>query len=875
MSADIYNLYKTTENGLTSEEAKKRFLENGANELPDEKIPSIVLIFILQFANPLIYILLLAAFVSFAVGEILDAYFILAVVSFNAIIGTIQEYSANKSALSLKKIVEVKSFVNRDGNKIEIPSRELVVGDLVILKEGDKIPADIILTYSKDLKIDESMLTGESLPVEKKFDFVSKENSSIQDKLNEVFAGTIVMKGQSSGIVKSVALSTEIGKIADKITQKNEVKSPLVERMGKFTNKLTMHMGILIIIIAAIAFSSGISWRETLMMASSLGVAAIPEGLPIAVTICLAIGMNRMAKKNVIVKDLMAVEALGSCTIIASDKTGTLTINELSIVEIIATCNNTIISHVDKVENLRSLTDESEFDKLSVEKKIMISFVLPNEATEVNGNFFGDPVDIAFLKTVIKKGYKIKDIHKKYKGVSLVPYTSEAKLSASFNSVDGKVYAFVKGAPETVLKMCSNVNEGEVKAKLNDLAKKGLRVLAVACGKINGEITGNEDSLDSKLKNLDFLCLIAMIDPLRREAKQAIEECQNAGIKVIMITGDNPKTAFAISNELGFVKTQGEVVTGDKIKEALMQGTDKLDEIARNAKVYARVEPAQKLDIVESLRRIGNFVAVTGDGVNDAPALKNANVGIAMGKKGTDIARESASIILTDDNFASIVGGVEEGRLTYANIRKLIFFLMSTSFAEIGVFILAILFQMPLPFISLQLLWINLITEGIQGIAIAMEKAEGNEMTQKPRKPEEPIFDKVMLFRIIMTSSVMIFGCFFVYRFALEKSGDVILARSVVLFLMILFQNMQVFNARSETQSIFKQGFFKNQFLFISIIIVTLIHIIASYTPWFDQFLHIAPLGWEYLKVIIPVAFLIIVVMEIEKIIRNKFFKKN
>ena len=746
---------------------------------------------------------------------------------------------------------------------------------MVILKEGSKVPADIILTCSKNLKVDESMLTGESLPVNKDFAFIPPESASVQDKLNEVFAGTIIIKGQSKGIVKATGLHTEIGKIADKITQKSDVKSPLVERMENFTTKLTIITGFFIIIISAIALKTGTSWKDTLMLASSLGVAAIPEGLPIAITICLAIGMNRMAKRNVIVKNLVAVEALGSCTIIASDKTGTLTVNELSVVEIITPKDNTI-SLVEKVKDFIPVEKEDDFENMSLEKKILMTFVLPNEASEKDGEFFGDPVDVAFLKIVTKKGYKIKNIHKKYETLELLPYTSELKCSVSFNSVDGKVYAFVKGAPEVLMSMCKIDQEEEkiLKLKLDDLATKGLRVLAVACGEVDADLYKKEDSFKN-LKGLKFLSLIAMLDPLRPEARVAVRRCQEAGIKVVMITGDNPKTAFAIANELKFVKYQKEVVTGADIKKAMEIGPSAVDEITKKASVYARVEPTQKLDIVESLRRNGNFVAVTGDGVNDAPALKNANVGIAMGEKGTDIARESANIVLTDDNFASIVKGVREGRLTYSNIRKLIFFLTSTAFAEIGIFILSMIFKMPLPFIALQLLWINLITEGIQGIAIAMEGAEGNEMKIPPRDPNESIFNKIMIGRIVLTSLVMILGCFFSYKFMLDTTGDLKLARSVSLFLLILFQNMQIFNARSENESILKQSFFKNPFLFISIGIVTLTHIIASYVPAFDLFLKIKPLGINELSLIVPMAFLIIFIMELEKMIRRHIANKK
>jgi len=873
MSSDTYKSGKNiNEYGLTTEEAKRRLNEYGPNELPAEKTPPLPLIFIRQFANPLIYILLVAAIISFFVGDAIDSYFIFAVVTFNAIIGTVQEYSANKSASSLKKIVEVKTFVYRDGSEIEIPAKELVAGDIVILKEGSKVPADIELIHSKNLKVDESMLTGESLPVNKDYLFKPAQDSSIQDRLNEVFAGTIVIKGQAKGVVKAIALNTEIGKIADKIVQKSGVSTPLVERMENFTSKLTIIIGIIILIISVFALSIGMGLRETLMLASGLGVAAIPEGLPIAVTICLAIGMSRMAKKNVIVKNLVAVEALGSCTVIASDKTGTLTINELSIVDI-TTINNGSISLLEKVDDFIPIEKENNFTTFSLEKRILMSFILPNEASEKDGRFFGDPVDAAFLKIASSKGYKIKEVHKRFPTVQLLPYTSESKFSASFNVVDNsKIYTFVKGAPEIIFNMCK-INEDEaniIRTKFDELTGKGLRVLAVACGEIANTVSNSQEYLEKDLNGLEFLGLVSMLDPLRTEVKQSIKECQDAGINVVMITGDNPKTAFAIASQLGFVKTQKDVITGDTLKEAMRIGKDAIDKITKTAKVYARVEPTQKLDIVESLIRNGNYVAVTGDGVNDAPALKNANVGFAMGKKGTDIARESAHIILTDDNFASIVHGVEEGRLTYSNIRKVIFFLISTAFAELGTFLLCMLFKLPLPFTAIQLLWINVITEGIQGIAIAMEQSEGNEMQRPPRNPRESIFNKVMVVRIIISSIVMILGTFLVFSYILKITNDIKMSRSVALFLMILFQNMQIFNSRSETQSLFKQSFFKNPFLFISITIVTLIHIVASYLPAFDLFLRIDPLSYNELALIIPTALSIIVAMEIEKLIRKK-----
>jgi len=816
----LYRDYRTSANGLNRSDVNHRIQKYGANKLPEEKPPLVILMFLKQFADPLIYVLLFAAVVSLLIREYIDSYFIFGVLLFNATIGTIQEYSANKSALSLKKIVEMKAIVIREGYEQEIPAEELVPGDIVILKTGNKIPADIILTESDNLQIDESMLTGESVPVNKNCNFQPQKDASIQDKQNMAFAGTITTRGIGRGIVQSTALKTEIGKIAEKITQKSETKPPLMLRMEKFSFNLTVIMVISIVLIAIVALYRGTSLHETFLLSAGLAVAAIPEGLPIAITITLAIGMSRMAKRNVIVRNLVAAESLGSCTTIASDKTGTLTINELTITEILLP-NNKGISTVEKAKNFLPLSKEYEFDKLSAEKKIAITSVLPNEASEHKNRFFGDPVDIAFLKLAIYKGYEISQIMKKFARLKLIPYASEIRYSASFNIVDNqKIYAFVKGAPEVVLAMCHKQTDKKmIKKQMDEMAKCGLKVLSLACGKVARR--NNNGYSEKDLKDLDFLGLIGMVDPLRPEAKGAVEECQKAGIKVIMVTGDNPKTAYAIARDLNFIQSPREVVTGQEIKLAKQKGDEVLDRITNKSSVYARIEPIQKLDIVQSLARNGHFVAVTGDGVNDAPALKNASVGVAMGKNGTDIARESSDIIITDDNFASIVNGIKEGRVAYSNIRKLIFLLVSTGIAEIAIFVLNIIMGLPIPFFAAQLLWLNLVTEGIQDVSLALEKDEGDEMLKSPRSPNEPIFNKLMIQRMIISAIVMTAGISGIFYFLLKFGWTIENARNIAMMLFVLFENMQVLNSRSENHSIFAQSVTKNPYLLIGISLAT------------------------------------------------------
>lgn len=867
--SELYKKYKTSSEGLKRSEVKKRTEIYGLNKLPEEKVPSIILTFFKQFADPLIYVLLFAGIVSFFLKEYVDSYFIFGVLTFNALIGTIQEYSANKSALSLKKMVEIKAFVVRDGYEKEVSAENLVPGDIVLLKTGNKVPADLRLIGTDNLQINESMLTGESLPVGKNCDAKIKEDATIQDKENECFAGTIVTRGIGRGIVKAIGLKTEIGKIADKIVKKSEAKPPLMLRMEKFSLTLTVIMMLAITIIAGVAFYRGTSVHETFVMAAGLAVAAIPEGLPIAITITLSIGMSRMAKRNVIVRNLVAVESLGSCTAIASDKTGTLTINELTATEVL-TPKNAIISTVEKMKNFLPIRKEKSFKKLSREKKVAIASVLPNEASEHKNEFIGDPVDIAFLKFAVNKGYSIEQIHKKYDRVKLLPYSSEARYSASFNIVDKNIYAFAKGAPEAILSMCKKTtNKKFILKQMDEMAKCGLKVLSLACGQVDdgGSV---EDYSDKDLKNLDFLGLIGMIDPLRPEAKDAVQKCQESGIKVLMVTGDNPKTAYAISGELGFVKSPDEVITGYQIRSASEKGAKDLDKITKHSSVYARVEPTQKLDIIKSLSRNGHFVAVTGDGVNDAPALKNANVGVAMGKNGTDIARESSDIIITDDNFASIVNGIEEGRIAYSNIRKLIFLLVSTGIAEILVFIANMIFGLPIPFFAAQLLWLNLVTEGIQDVALALEKGEGDEMKKKPRHPEEPIFDKLMIRRMALSAMTMTVGITGIFYYFLSKGWSVADTRNIAMMLFVLFENMQVLNSRSENKSIFRQSFTKNPYLILGIMLATLTHVIATYVPGLNTALKIHPITWEQWSFVLPIALVLILVMEVEKMFRRK-----
>lgn len=854
--------FNTNINGLTNEEVEKRQKQFGLNELPEVKKENILITFLKQFCDPLIYILLFGACISLFLKEYSDGIFIFIILSVNSLIGCIQEYSAQKSADSLKNMVVSKVVVVRDGKEVEIESKYLTIGDMIVLKSGLKVPADIVLLESNDLEVNESMLTGESVNVKKDANYKQKQGCQIQEKFNEVFAGTIITKGLAKGVVKNIGVNTEMGKIADKITQKSNAETPLVVRMEKFSKMFTVVIGVAVVIIVIAAILRGDNITETFLMAVSLAVAAIPEGLPITITITLSIGMMNMAKRNVVVRNLSAVEALGSCTVIASDKTGTLTQNEMQVVEVCDVNGE----NIELNKKCDTVLNEENFQNFSIEELGILASVLPNEAGNKDGEFFGDAVDISFLKYAESKGYNFEEILQTFKREKLFYYTSEARFSASVNTINGKSFAFVKGATETILSMCKKGNYSKLQAKLEQLSNDGMRVLAVACGEI--ETKDNYEVED--LKELNFISLMSMLDPLRLEAKDAVNECQNAGIKIAMITGDNATTAYAISKQLGFVNDISEVKTGADVKNALNTSEDELDVLTKKTKVYSRMEPTQKLDIVESMIRNGNFVAVTGDGVNDAPALKNANVGVAMGKGGTDIARESADIILMDDNFASITHAVEEGRIVYNNIRKVIFFAVSCGIPKVIIYILAIMFGLPVPFNASQLLWLNVMTEGVQNIFLAFERQEGNEMTKPPRKPEEPIFNDIMTKRCALLISVITVLCISVYysltnilHYSHTKSA------SMLLMLFVFIQNLQVLNSRSENISIVKHSIKNNKKLLLGITCAVGIHLFATHNAILSKILRIEPLALREILVMFGLALVVIVVSEIEKFIRK------
>lgn len=869
--------------GLSHRDAVSRLEKYGCNKLPKAKLPGIFAVFLNQFKSPLIYVLVAAAILSVVIREWSDAGFITAVLILNAIIGSIQESSAQRAAVALRELVNIKSRVLRQAEVYEINAEELVPGDIVMLESGDKVPADLRLFVSNDLKVDESLLTGESLPVLKDSSVVLTDDVVLGDRINMLYTGTLVVRGRARGVVVKTALDTMLGSIAADVLFQKQPKAPLQVRMDRFTHRVAIFVGLAALLMFAVAVTQGTPADEVFMLAVALAVSVIPEGLPVALTVALAIGMRRMAKRNVIVRRLLAVEALGSCTLIATDKTGTLTVNQLTARSIVFPNDDAWEISGEGIEPEGEITlsrEAASAERVKMLERLCLAAVLTNEGffgrTDSGWSHHGDAVDVAFLVMAHKAGVIKADSVKAFPEIGDIPYESERQFSASLNKVDSGKCAFVKGALERLLPMCTTMATAEedvsiepalIEKQAQTLAKRGYRIIALASGEIDVESDGTFN--DGHLRGLTLIGLVGIIDPLRAEAKTAVAACRQAGIEVAMITGDHPATALAIAQDLDMIESRDQLVTGPELQQALDAKT--IDQLTKNARVFARVGPHQKLDIVQSLQRNGHFVAVSGDGANDAPALRAAQVGVAMGKSGTDVARETADLIITDDNFDSIVSGIEEGRVAYANVRKVIFLLISTGAAELVLFTLALLTGMPLPLIAVQLLWLNLVTNGIQDVALAFEPGEGDELSQPPRKPKEPIFNRIMIERVVTSALVIGTVAFLLFQLLINRGFTVDEARNGTLLLMVLFENVHVFNCRSEVRSVFLHNPLRNPILLIGTAVAQLVHIGAMYTPWLSDVLQIQPVSPQHWLELLGLALTVLVVMEGHKVVRRLF----
>jgi magnesium-transporting ATPase (P-type) len=880
--ADVLARTRSCRQGLTSGEAAARLGQYGPNLLPGKSPPGLATIFVHQFLSPLIYILIVAGLVSLAIGEWTDGGFIFAVILLNAMLGTFQEWKAERSAAALQQLLKISCRVRRDNHVQDLDAEQLVPGDVVVLESGSRIPADVRLLDVHNLSVDESLLTGESQAVIKQSG-VYPDATPLSERGNLVFAGTSVARGRGTGVVVATAQWTEIGSIATAVASTTVAKPPLVIRMEHFARQVSYLVVGFVIMLAIVAFWQGTPFNEVFLMAVALAVSAIPEGLPVAMTVALSIATTRMARRNVIVRKLTAVEGLGSCTCIASDKTGTLTVNRQTVRRIwlpegvsyrVSGEGYAGAGEVSRTDG--SMPDVTKSGRL---RELALAGILCNEASLrfVFGEWLhqGDAMDVALLAMAHKLGLDPEAETDRHIVLGDIPFESEQRYAARFVRGEDSV-CIVKGAVEQVIAFCDTmagvdgpvpIDALEVEGETLRLGREGYRVLAIAKGPLAGT-ADQQFSGPEQVPRLTLLGLIAFIDPLRQDVCDAIDTCRRAGIRVVMVTGDHPATALGIARELGLATSEADMLTGKQLELIKLDDPGWRQDFDRIS-VFARVTPLQKLMIVEALNRQEHFTAVTGDGVNDAPALRKAHIGVAMGT-GTDVAKETASIIVADDNLSSLVAGIEEGRFAYDNIRKVIYLLISTGAAEIVLFSLALVFGLPLPLLAVQLLWLNLVTNGIQDVALAFEGGEPGVMSRRPRPTDEGLFNRLMVTQTVISGLTMGALTFGLWAWLLAQGTGVQEARNFVLLLMVLLQNVHVFNCRSERFSAFRVPLKRNPLLIGGVLIAQSLHVLVMQWPFMQRVLGVAPVTFNAWLSLLALAGFLLVIMEIFKYLRQR-----
>jgi len=869
---DVLERLDSRHEGLSEAEAVVRLQAQGRNILPAPKTAPLILVVLRQFRSPLIYVLLAAAVVSLALGETSDALFILAVLLLDAGIGAALEWRAETSAAALKKILHIRPSILRGGVRQTVDTEEIAPGDIVLLESGAAVPADLRLLSTHDLRIDESLLTGESTAVEKSSGLSFAPTTPVADRRNMAFAGSMVLGGRGVGVVCATAGLTELGGIA-RALGRDDAPPPLVTRMKALSRRIGIATVALVALLALGQFLRGMPTAEIFRMTIAIAVSAIPEGLPVAITVALAVASARMARRHVIVRRLPAVEGLGSCTLIASDKTGTLTANRLTVKRIVLPTGLAFDVAGEGLDPRGAVTPDPGTtagpEALDAVRLLARAAALANEArlVQVDGavEASGDAVDVAFLVLGEKLGLRREALLEAEPQASTLPYESEFGFSASLNGRDGGYAIHLKGAPERVLPMCRDVDARAAAAQVHRLAAGGYRVIAVA----EAHAPDHEGPLRGRaLTGLRFLGFVGLIDPVRREVPAAVAACRAAGVEVRMITGDHPETALAIARQINPGNPPEHAVTGAEL--ASLSGPE-LERRIIEADVYARVEPGQKTLIVNTLQAHGHFVAVTGDGVNDAPALRAAHVGVSMGVGGSDVARSAAELILTDDNFASIVAGIEEGRTAYANIRKIVWLLISTGIAEVLLFSLTLFTGLPMPLTALQILWLNLVHEGIQDVALALEGREPDVMTRPPRPPREAIFDRQMIEQCLITGLYIGGVSFLLFAWLIGPGGqDLPAARNLVLLFLVMFSNLHVLNCRSETRSVLRISLRANPLLIATLIGAPVVHALAMHTPGLRDVLHLRPAAPAQWLLLAGLAATVLLVGEVYKILRAR-----
>ncbi|MCD6442145.1 HAD-IC family P-type ATPase [bacterium] len=841
-SSKIQQILKTSKNGLTKEEAQKRLKKYGLNELPSQKRFSTGKIFIDQFKSPLVYVLAIAAIISFALKELTDATIILAAVLINATIGFFQENKAEKTFLRLKELVHYSAKVIREKTLSIIPNNEIVPGDIIILEAGDIVPADARLIETYNLQAREAPLTGESIPSLKKIDVLEK-GVNLADRENMIYFGTDITRGKGKAIVVATGHNTELGHIANLIKETKNKKTPLQEKITSLAKSVSMILGGLCILLFVAGILRGYSFFEMLLTTVAVAVAAIPEGMAIAVTVCLAIGMQKILKKKALTKKLIAAETLGSITIIATDKTGTLTEGKMTVHKIIPYLGKT----AEELFNISILCNDAIIEN--------------SEDPLQEWKIKGDTTETALLKAALQSGLDRKEVMNHYPRIDEIPFDSEEMYMATLhtNSQSNKQIIFIKGAPEKILEFCQlNTKEkNKIKKEFEALTKKGLRVLATASKKTN-----NKKLEQREIENLSFVGLIALKDPLRPCIRETIQACQAAGIRPLIITGDHKLTAQTIALEVGLLNKNEEILEGrdlDKISDEILK------EKIKHVSVFARVEPKHKIRIVKLLQMQGEVVAMTGDGINDAPAIKAADIGIALGS-GTEVTKETADIVLLDDNFKTIVEAIKTGRNIFRNIQKVIFFLLSGSFSEFILIGGALLFGFPLPVLAAQILWINIIEDTLPAMALSYEKEKKGILQEKAKKSQSKILNKEIKFLIgviCVITDLILFGLF-VYFY---KAGwDLNYIRTMI-FAAIGFDSLfYIFSCKNLKKSIWRYNIFDNSFLLISVIFGFFMIALAVYNPFLQNILKLIPLNIYDWLVLISIGLFNLLAIELGKL---------
>jgi len=850
---EVLKILDSRPSGLSTNEASARLRQYGPNQLEGRKKVPPVVVFLRQFLSPLIYVLLAATVISFIMGSVIDATVILVVLLLNAIIGYVQETRAERAMEALIQMAAPQANVQRDGKVTMLPATQIVPGDILLLETGERVPADARLIEVSNLKVNEATLTGESMPVEKSTGPLG-EIVPVAERKNLVYMGTIVTYGRARAVVVSTGMSTEIGRIATAIQEVKPEKTPLQKSIGKLSQYLVvLFLGVCGLLLA-VGLLKGLEWLDVFLLAVAAAVSAIPEGLPAVVTIVLAIGMRAMAKRNAVIRKLVAVETLGSATVICSDKTGTLTMNEMTVNRIYIDGQWVEVSgegYQPQGEFRRDgqVLDPKDEKPLGLLLRIgaLCNDALLVEENEEGWNIFGDPTEGALVVVAAKAGLDKEKMEKSFPRLDEIPFQSEKQYMATMHPRDGGRVVYVKGAVEKLLPLSSHflnkdgpvtLAESDIQAIMaanETMAREAMRVMATAYTDLPESV---DDLRDEHIQgNLVFVGLLGMSDPPREEAKEAVQLCRQAGIRVVMITGDNQLTAESVAQQLGL--PPGEAVSGAELQE---MSDEELSRRVESISVFARIEPLHKLRIVNALKEKGHIVAMTGDGVNDAPALKTADIGVAMGITGTDVAKEASDMVLADDNFVSVVAAVEEGRAIFNRLRNVLFFFLATNLGELFALILSVFFVGQAPLLAAQILWVNLVTDTAGGIPLGFEPTFGDELKQPPRSPKVGLIFPGMLLRVGFASLFIGIGTYLVFNWAYTRT-TLEEARTVAFCTMVTFQWFQAFSARSDEYTVFRLGFFRNHWLIVSILIAILLQLAVVYIPAMQTAFRTAPLG--------------------------------